>query len=77
MKCIKCNYEHDPKGKFESVFYMFDNQPHCRSCTIPVLGLRIQSLESALREFCDRCERGEIKSVRTYNKFKQLLEDKQ
>jgi len=37
---------------------------------------RITLLESALREFCSRVERGEIRSVQTYNKFKQLLEDK-
>ena len=30
-------------------------------------------LSSALREFCERVERGEIKSVRTYKKFKELL----
>jgi len=34
-------------------------------------------LRIALREFCERVERGEVRSVRTYNKFKQLLEDKQ
>lgn len=38
---------------------------------------RILALESALREFCSRVEHGEIRSVNTYKKFKQLLEDKQ
>ena len=34
---------------------------------------RIILLESALRNFCQRVERGEIKSARTYKKFKELL----
>ena len=34
------------------------------------------ALESALREFCTRVERGEIRSEKTYMKFKALLEDK-
>ena len=35
---------------------------------------RIEQLEAALREFCDRVDRGEVKSVTTYAKFKSLLE---
>lgn len=37
---------------------------------------RIAQLEAALREFCDRVDRGEVKSVTTYAKFKALLEDR-
>ena len=33
----------------------------------------ILHLKNALREFCQRVERGEIKSERTYRKFKELL----
>ena len=35
---------------------------------------RIEQLEDALREFCDRVDRGEVRSVKTYARFKKLLE---
>lgn len=34
----------------------------------------ILELRSAIREFCDRVESGEVRSSYTYGKFKQLLE---
>ena len=34
-----------------------------------------QDLESAMQEFVDRCERGEVQSKYTYKKFKDLLSD--
>jgi hypothetical protein len=37
---------------------------------------RIEQLEAALREFCDRVDRGEVRSVKTYAKFKALLEER-
>lgn len=37
------------------------------------LTTRIKALESAMQEFCDRRDRGELKSTYTYEKFKQLL----
>lgn len=45
----------------------------CAPCWAISRGERINLLESALREFCQRVERGEIRSVRTYRKFKELL----
>lgn len=38
--------------------------------------VEIERLRAALREFCDRVDRGEVKSVRTYAKFKALLEER-
>jgi len=32
-----------------------------------------KELKSAMQEFVDRCDNGEIASTRTYNKFKELL----
>jgi len=34
----------------------------------------IDRLRAAMQEFVDRCERGEVRSKYTYNKFKKLLE---
>jgi hypothetical protein len=34
---------------------------------------KFQPLVDAMREFVDRCDRGEIHSVYTYDKFKELL----
>ncbi len=34
---------------------------------------RIEELESAMWEFCNRCDRGEIRSTYTYKRFKELL----
>lgn len=30
-------------------------------------------LKEAMKVFVDRCDKGEVRSTRTYNKFKQLL----
>lgn len=35
---------------------------------------RTRKMEEAIREFVERCERGEIKSRYTYAKFKEILE---
>lgn len=35
---------------------------------------RVTMLVDAVQEFVDRCDRGEIHSVYTYNKFKAILE---
>lgn len=32
-----------------------------------------RKLRALMREFCDRVERGEVKSVKTYAKFKEAL----
>ena len=32
-----------------------------------------QQLREAMQEFVDRCDRGEVRSRYTYNKFKDLL----
>ncbi len=37
---------------------------------------RIKMLEEAMQHFVDRVEKGEVRSVRTYEKFKQLLTKK-
>jgi len=34
---------------------------------------RIELLESAMQEFVDRCDKGEVRSKYTYNKFKEIL----
>jgi hypothetical protein len=39
----------------------------------PEAAARIKVLEEALLEFCERVERGEVRSRRTYRKFNQLL----
>ena len=36
--------------------------------------IRIQELEDALRWFCSRVEAGEVRSKRTYERFRKLLE---
>lgn len=33
-----------------------------------------KKMKRAIIEFIDRCEAGEIRSVRTYNKFKDIIE---
>lgn len=71
MICNKC-------GTTEGGTWGMDNGGWlCSACSMTQRGLRIIELESALREFCSRVEHGEIRSVDTYKKFKQLLEDKQ
>jgi hypothetical protein len=35
--------------------------------------VRLRELESAAREFCERCERGEIRSSRSYRRFQAVL----
>lgn len=35
---------------------------------------RIQELENAMQTFVDRCDKGEVKSKKTYSQFKKLLE---
>jgi len=37
----------------------------------------ISRLREAIQEFVDRCERGEIRSVKTYAKFVELLRPKE
>ena len=71
MKCVECGTEDGSHWGVSS-----QNQWQCSGCAMVERGIRINLLESALREFCDRVDRGEIRSVRTYNKFKQLLEEK-
>jgi hypothetical protein len=39
--------------------------------------LRFKPLVDAVQEFIDRCDRHEIRSVETYNKFKELLKQLQ
>ena len=34
---------------------------------------RLREVERAAREFCARCERGEIRSVRSYERFRAAL----
>lgn len=36
--------------------------------------VRLRALESAAREFCERCERGEIRSEQTYRRFRAALD---
>lgn len=38
-----------------------------------VLGLRLMRYENAMREFVGRVDKGEVRSKRTYAKFKELL----
>lgn len=33
----------------------------------------VERLRDAMQEFVDRCERGEVRSKYTYDKFKRLL----
>lgn len=68
MKCAKCGTEEGNTWGLDA-----NNQWQCACCSMIARGERINLLESALREFCQRVERGEIKSVRTYRKFKELL----
>lgn len=35
---------------------------------------KCEALREAAQEFCDRCERGEVRSRYTYSKFKGILE---
>ena len=35
---------------------------------------KCEALREAAQEFCDRCERGEVRSRYTYSKFKRILE---
>ena len=46
--------------------------------TLEVITLRNENrkLRRAMEEFVTRCEEGSIRSIRTYNKFKDILEDK-
>jgi hypothetical protein len=37
------------------------------------LKLRVDELEAAMQEFVDRCDRGEVRSAKTYTKFRALL----
>lgn len=39
----------------------------------PEAEARIEQLESAMRTFVERCEKGEILSKKTYAQFKELL----
>lgn len=64
----------DGRAWYERDTYHHQNIPYGVLCNNAAN--RILALESALREFCTRVERGEIKSEKTYMKFKALLEDK-
>lgn len=53
-------------------------QAHDRTPSVAELDLaqelvRLREIESAAREFCERCERGEIRSSRTYRRFRAAL----
>jgi hypothetical protein len=37
--------------------------------------VKIDEMADAMREFCERVEKGEVRSVKTYNKFKAILSD--
>ena len=54
-----------------------DLEAHVIKLTFEVTKLRNDNgkLIRAMQEFVTRCEEGSIRSVRTYNKFKDLLED--
>ena len=34
---------------------------------------KYDSMKAAMQEFINRCDRGEIRSVYTYNRFKEIL----
>ena len=34
---------------------------------------RIKELEEAMQWFVDRCDNGEVRSIRTYDRYKELL----
>ena len=64
MKCVKCGFVQSDCFQIPTPSGWL-----CQDCGRN----RISELESALREFCQRVERGEIRSERTYRKFKELL----
>ena len=35
----------------------------------------VERLREAMQEFVDRCDKGEARSIRTYGKFKELLDE--
>lgn len=37
---------------------------------------KLRAMRDAMQEFCDRVDKGEVRSKRTYAKFKELLEGK-
>lgn len=69
MKCSKCETELEiGQGSF-----LYNHKWLCPTCACFALTDTINTYRSALREFCQRVERGEIRSVNTYKKFKELL----
>ena len=58
------------------VYAMTAEKLHSKSDIAAELAWRdaeIKQLREAIQEFVDRCERGEVRSKYTYNKFKELL----
>jgi len=55
--------------------YMFLGEPpdECPMCKIGRQEARIAELEAAMQVFCDRVDKGEARSVKTYAAFKALL----
>jgi hypothetical protein len=51
------------------VLYCVDDAP----ASAGTLKVRIHELEASMQEFVDRCDAGEVRSVKTYTKFKALL----
>lgn len=64
MKCVKCGFVQSDRFQLPTPTGWL-----CQDCAHK----RINLLESALRHFCTRVESGEIKSAKTYRKFKELL----
>jgi len=69
MKCAKCKVS--LVGAPSS--YCYKDAWICATCMCYELAETIGTYRAALREFCQRVERGEIRSVNTYRKFKELL----
>ncbi len=59
----------DLMNKFDSIF---DARP-IPAQQSPAMVVVPEGWREAMQEFCDRCDRGEIRSIYTYNKFKALL----
>jgi len=47
--------------------------PYVELTETQILNLRIIDLEKAMQNFVDRVDKGEVRSIRTYNQFKELL----
>ncbi len=74
-KCEQCGA---PTGQTEDGRTRFDSSQYHMDAAKKLSQISLWkgyalNLESAMQEFVDRCERGEVRSKYTYRKFKDLL----